>query len=46
VYYILLIWGEQLADRSLLNPGLGSWLPNIVLFISGIIVLKLSNEKN
>ena len=46
VYYILLIWGEQLADRSLLNPGLGSWLPNIVLFISGIIVLKLSNAKN
>ena len=46
VYYILLIWGEQLADRSLLNPGLGSWLPNIVLFISGIIVLKLSNTRN
>jgi lipopolysaccharide export system permease protein len=46
VYYILLIWGEQLADRSLLNPGLGSWLPNIVLFVSGIIALKLSNKKN
>ena len=46
VYYILLIWGEQLADRSLLNPGLGSWLPNIALFISGIIVLKLSNARN
>ncbi len=46
VYYILLIWGEQLADRNLLNPGLGSWLPNIVLFVSGLIVLKLSNKKN
>lgn len=46
VYYILLIWGEQLADRSLINPGLGSWLPNIVLFISGIIILKQSNKKN
>ena len=46
IYYILLIWGEQLADRNLLNPGLGSWLPNIVLFISGIIFLKLSNKKN
>ena len=46
VYYILLIWGEQLADRNLLNPGLGSWLPNIILFISGIIILKLSNKKN
>jgi lipopolysaccharide export system permease protein len=46
VYYIMLIWGEQLADRNLLNPGLGSWLPNIILFISGIVILKLSNKKN
>ena len=46
VYYILLIWGEQLADRNLLNPGLGSWLPNIILFISGMVILRLSNKKN
>ena len=46
VYYILLIWGEQLADRNLLNPGLASWLPNIILFISGMVILKLSNKKN
>ena len=46
VYYILLIWGEQLADRNLLNPGLGSWLPNIILFISGMVILKLSNKKS
>ena len=46
VYYILLIWGEQLADRNLLNPGLGSWLPNIILFITGMVILKLSNKKN
>ena len=46
IYYILLIWGEQLADRNLLNSGLGSWLPNIILFVSGMIILKLSNKKN
>ena len=46
IYYILLIWGEQLADRNLINPGLGSWLPNIVLFISGMVILKQSNKKN
>jgi lipopolysaccharide export system permease protein len=46
IYYILLIWGEQLADRNLINPGLGSWLPNIVLFISGVIILRQSNKKN
>ena len=46
VYYILLIWGEQLADRNLINPGLGSWFPNIILFVSGTVILKLSNKKN
>ena len=37
---------KGLADRNLINPGLGSWLPNIVLFISGMIFLKQSNKKN
>ena len=46
IYYILLIWGEQLADRNLINPGLGSWLPNIVLFVSGMIILKQTSKKN
>jgi lipopolysaccharide export system permease protein len=46
IYYILLIWGEQLADRDLINPGLGSWLPNIVLFVIGMIILIRSNKKN
>lgn len=45
-YYILLIWGEQLADRALLDPAIGSWMPNIVLFIVGLIVLFLSDKKN
>ena len=46
IYYILLIWGEQLADRALLDPAIGSWMPNIVLFIVGIIILFLSDKKN
>jgi len=46
IYYILLIWGEQLADRALLDPAIGSWMPNIVLFIVGLIVLFLSDKKN
>ena len=40
VYYILLIWGEQMADRSLMNPALGMWIPNIFLAISGWIIIK------
>jgi len=46
IYYILLIWGEQLADRALLDPAIGSWMPNIVLFIVGLIILFLSDKKN
>ena len=46
VYYILLIWGEQLADRALLNPAIGSWMPNIILFILGLIILYLYDRKN
>ncbi len=33
LYYILLISGEELADRALLPPELAIWLPNIVLGI-------------
>lgn len=46
IYYILLIWGEQLADRALLDPAVGSWMPNIILLIVGIIILFLSDKKN
>jgi lipopolysaccharide export system permease protein len=46
IYYILLIWGEQLADRALLDPAIGSWMPNIVLLIVGLIILFLSDRKN
>ena len=46
IYYIILIWGEQLADRALLDPAIGSWMPNIVLFIVGLIILFSSDKKN
>tara|TARA_B100000427_G_scaffold323122_1_gene326088 strand:+ start:2193 stop:3527 length:1335 start_codon:yes stop_codon:yes gene_type:complete len=46
IYYILLIWGEQLADRNLINPGLGSWIPNIILFLIGILLIIYSNKRN
>ena len=46
IYYIILIWGEQFADRALLDPAIGSWMPNIVLFIVGLIILFLSDKKN
>jgi len=46
VYYIMLIWGEQLADRNLLDPTFGSWMPNIILFIVGFVLFFLSDKQN
>ena len=33
VYYILLIFGEELADRNILSPLIGMWTPNVVLMM-------------
>lgn len=35
VYYLLLIGGEQLADRSIVPAALAMWLPNIVFGLPG-----------
>jgi lipopolysaccharide export system permease protein len=36
LYYILLITGEELADRALLPPDLAIWLPNLVIGIIAV----------
>ena len=33
LYYILLIGGEELADRNQVTPEIGMWVPNMVLLI-------------
>jgi len=33
IYYLLLIGGEEMADRNLVSPVVGMWAPNILLFI-------------
>jgi len=33
IYYILMIGGEDLADRGILSPMVGVWSPNLILFI-------------
>ena len=39
VYYILMIGGEDLADRNILTPLVGVWGPNAILFLIGIYLL-------
>lgn len=36
VYYILLISGEDMADRNLVSPAVGLWTPNLILLIAAL----------
>ena len=33
IYYIMLIGGEEIADRNILKPYIAMWLPNLILLI-------------
>ena len=33
IYFILMIGGEDLADRGILTPMVGVWSPNVILFV-------------
>ena len=39
LYYILLIGGEELADRSEVSPAVGMWVPNLVLLIMALYLI-------
>jgi len=41
LYYILIVGGEQLADKNLSNPILSMWLPNIIVFLFGLLFIKI-----
>jgi lipopolysaccharide export system permease protein len=43
-YYICLIGGEQLADRSLLPPWLAMWIADVVLGVLGVIFMLRAVE--
>jgi lipopolysaccharide export system permease protein len=40
VYWTLLIGGEDVADRGLIHPALAMWLPNIILGIMGVLLIR------
>ncbi|UZJ42297.1 LptF/LptG family permease [Prosthecochloris sp. SCSIO W1101] len=39
IYWSLLIMGEELSDRSLLDPGIAMWIANVVMLLIGVIAL-------
>ena len=46
LYYILLITGEELADRNHVSPEIGMWMPNLVLLIiSSYLIIYIIREK-
>ena len=44
LYYLLLTYGTDLAEEGRIAAGLGLWLPNIVLIILGVILLRRANR--
>lgn len=46
IYYILLIGGEDMADRDMVTPAIGMWTPNVILFvISAYLLLHTVREQ-
>jgi lipopolysaccharide export system permease protein len=39
LYYVLLIGGEELADRNQVSPEMGMWAPNLVLLILALYLI-------
>ena len=47
IYYILMIGGEDLADRGILSPMVGVWSPNLILFlIAAYLMLHTLREQS
>jgi len=42
IYYILLIGGEDMADRDYVSPAVGMWTPNIILFIIALYLMLIT----
>ena len=39
LYYVLIVGGEQLADKNHLNATLSMWIPNTIIMIFGTILI-------
>jgi len=45
LYWACLIGGEKLADRGMINPVIGMWAGDILIFLIGIfLIFKVNNE--
>lgn len=44
LYYLLVSGGKILATKILITPAFAMWLPNVVVFVSGIYFLRRAGE--
>ena len=42
LYYVFLVGGESMADKGLIEPSIAIWLPNLLLLVLGIFLIKRS----
>ncbi|MFC1550336.1 LptF/LptG family permease [Candidatus Neomarinimicrobiota bacterium] len=46
IYYLLLIGGEEMADRNMVSPVIGMWAPNmLLLIIASYLTLRTVRER-
>ena len=46
IYYVLLIGGEEMADRNFLSPAVGMWSPNLIILLIAIYLLIHTMREN
>ncbi len=46
IYYVLLIGGEEMADRTFLSPAVGMWSPNLIILLIAVYLLIHTVREN
>jgi lipopolysaccharide export system permease protein len=46
IYYVLLIGGEEMADRTFLSPAVGMWSPNLIILLIAVYLLFHTVREN
>ena len=46
IYYVLLIGGEEMADRTFLSPAVGMWSPNLIVLLIAVYLLIHTVREN
>ncbi|MCK9330022.1 MAG: LptF/LptG family permease [Candidatus Cloacimonetes bacterium] len=45
IYYVMIVFGEELGDRGVINSSLVMWLPSILFFIIGAFLMYIAKKE-